>query len=122
MIERKELSPKNPQILEETRDELFLDLSEELDDLVSNDPNAPYLASRKMSLAFQVKQLIRFGGHFPASVAYYTIAIIGSVIVLCSGYSEDSSHNFVWLFVGSSLAAQVIEVIGKSQDKSGNDS
>lgn len=110
MTEHKELAPSVKRVSKVTKAELL----QELKSLVNNDPNTPYLARRKMSLALKVRQFISVGGHFPSSVAYYALAIGGSVFILCSGYSEDSSHIFVWVFMGSALAAQIIEAtIGK---------
>ena len=105
MTEHKELAPKDTKNSEATKDELL----QELQSLVNNDPNAPYLARRKMSLALKIRQFISVGGHFPSSVAYYALAVASSVFLLCSGYSKDSSHKFVWVFIGSALAAQIIE-------------
>ena len=109
MKERKELVSKDIQILEKTDEELL----EEFDKLVVDDPDSPYLVSRRTSLAFRIKQFISFDGHFSSGVAYYAIAIIGSVFILCGSYTEDSSHKFVWAFIGSSLVAQVIDSFSK---------
>ncbi|NET34929.1 MAG: hypothetical protein F6K19_23375 [Cyanothece sp. SIO1E1] len=114
MVDRKGLAPKDTQSLEKTKDELLV----ELEELVNNDPYAPYLASRRMSLAFQIKEFISFDGHFPSPVAYYAIAIIGSVFLLCNSYAEGSSRKFAWVFIGSALAAQMIEAIGRRRGRS----
>ena len=111
MNERQELAPQEAEISKKTQEQLLL----ELKTLVDNDPDAPHVVSRRMSLSLTIKQLVNFGGHFPSSVAYYALAIVCSVLLLCSDYSDKSSHKFVWLFMGSALAAQVIEAItGKS--------
>lgn len=118
MTKYEELAPQDAPAPEKTKEELLLELQE----LVNNDPGAPYLADRRMSLFFQVKELIRFGGHFPLGVAYYAIGVMGAVVFLCSGYAEDPSRKFVWVFIGSSLVAQVIEAVGKERGRPGNSS
>lgn len=111
MKDPKNIVPKDIQTSDQAGNEALL---EELNSLVENDPNSPYIVSRRISLALTIKQLISFGGNFPSSVVYYALAIISSVFILVNG----SSEMFVWFFMGSALAAQLIDQIALPRKRS----
>lgn len=121
MTDRKELTPQDPQSFDSPK----VDPVQELGGLVDNDPNAPYLVNRRMSLIFRVKQFV-LEGRFPSGVAFYAIAVIGSVFILCSDYQQERSYGenifLVWSFLSSALIAQVIDVVSRKRDVSGDDS
>jgi hypothetical protein len=107
MTARKELPPQGIQVLEESQEELL----QQLNELVVNDPEAPYVVARRMSLILQVRQWMSFGGHFPKEVARYAIAVIASTVVICSDSSEGNSLRVTLIFLGSALVAQVVDVV-----------
>ena len=83
-----------------------------------NDPGAPYMVTNagETSLAFWFKKLIGFGGSFPPGVSYFALGIFGSVVISFSApegaYSE--TMPVMRLFIGGSIAAQVIGLVGEN--------
>lgn len=94
-------------------------LLNELGGYVVDDPNAPYVIDRNMTLLLRVRQVVSVGGHFPVGVAFLAIATIGSLIFIHSDYAQSRSHNEnMWIlgsFFTTALIAQVIDVVGKKK-------
>ena len=94
------------------------ELSKKLEELVNNDPNAPYIVDRRqMTLLLRVRSMVSLGGHFPVGVAFLTISMIGSLVFLHSDYAMSHSHRENMWVVGSlfatALIAQIVDLKNK---------
>ena len=121
--EERDLQPmQDADTIDTLKDVSMEELQIMLDDLTNNDPDAPYMVPVRpdASLGVWFKKLIGFGGHFPSGVAIFAIAVIGSVVVVCSGTAGSATQEqaplVAGMFLGSGLIAQVIDTLGKRRN------
>ena len=112
---------RNPPDQVESDKASELTLEQELDVLVSNDPEAPILATPEpdTKLSLKVPKGPELEGHFPSGVAFFAISTFAAIAFLYSPIAAENSHeenlSMLGLLFGTSLIAQTIDAVRESR-------